>query len=104
LHTLLHIAKQLQEARSKRGAITFRRPELKIRAHGSDIEVTKINPNAPSRVLVSEMMILANGLSADFASMNNVPVIYRTQEHREPHAIDDTPAIEALAFEPLRKS
>jgi exoribonuclease-2 len=50
------------------------------------------------------MMILANGLSADFASVNNIPVIYRTQEPREALAIEDTPAIEALAFDRLRKT
>jgi exoribonuclease-2 len=104
LHTLFEIAKQLQEARAKRGAITFRRPELKVRVRGDDIEVTKINPNSPSRVLVSEMMILANGLSADFASGNNIPIIYRTQEPREALAIEETPALEALAFERLRKT
>jgi exoribonuclease-2 len=104
LHTLLEIAKQLQDARSKRGAITFRRPELKVRVYGEDIEIKKINPSSPSRILVSEMMILANGLSADFASVNNVPVIYRTQEPREAVAVEDTPAIEALAFDRLRKT
>src|SRR5207247_1678381 len=53
---------------------------------------------------VSEMMILANGLSADFASVNALSVIYRTQEPREALAVEDTPAIEALAFERLRKT
>ena len=104
LRGLLEIAKHLQEARSKRGAITFRRPELKVRVHDDGIEVKKINPNSPSRLLVSEMMILANGLSADFASVNNIPVIYRTQEPREALAIEETPAIEALAFDRLRKT
>jgi exoribonuclease-2 len=50
------------------------------------------------------MMILANGLSADFASVNGLPVIYRTQEPREPLSAEDTPAVEALAFERLRKT
>src|SRR5205085_7381717 len=66
--------------------------------------IKKINPNSPSRFVVSEMMILANGLSADFASVNSLPVIYRTQEPREALAVDDTPAVEALAFERLRKT
>jgi exoribonuclease-2 len=102
---LLHrIAKQLQDARAARGAITFRRPELKIRVVDGEIEVKKINPNSPSRFIVSEMMILANGLSADFASVNALPVIFRTQEPREAVAIEDTPAVEALAFERLRKT
>jgi exoribonuclease-2 len=104
LQTLHHIAKQLHDARARRGAITFRRPELKIRVHGEDIEIKKINPNSASRLLVSEMMILANGLSADFASVNALPVIYRTQEPREALAVEDTPVVEALAFERLRKT
>src|SRR5438128_736445 len=104
LRTLLHIARELQEARSKRGAITFRRPELKIRVSAEEIKIGKINPNSPSRLVVSEMMILANGLAADFASVNAIPVIYRTQEAREALAVEDTPAIEALAFERLRKT
>src|SRR5215471_12201335 len=65
---------------------------------------SKTNPNSPSRLLVSEMMILANGLSADFASANTIPVIFRTQEPREALAVEETPAIEALAFERLRKT
>ena len=104
LQTLHHLATVLQQGRAKRGAITFRRPELKIRVHENEIEVKKIDSNSPSRFLVSEMMILANGLAADFASVNSLPVIYRTQEPREALAIEDTPAIEALAFDRLRKT
>jgi exoribonuclease-2 len=103
-HMLHQIARQLQEARAARGAITFRRPELKIRVKGNEIEIKKINPNTPSRFIVSEMMILANGLSADFAAANALPVIYRTQEPREALAVEDKPAVEALAFERLRKT
>jgi exoribonuclease-2 len=101
---LQRIARQLQDTRAARGAITFRRPELKIRAHDGEIEIKKINPNSPARFIVSEMMILANGLTADFASVNSLPVIYRTQEPREALAVEDQPAIEALAFERLRKT
>ncbi len=104
LFTLLDVAKHLHDARSKCGAITFRRPELKISVHSDEIEIQKINPNSPARFLVSEMMILANGLSADFASVNSIPVIYRTQEPREAIAVEDTAAVEALAFERLRKT
>jgi exoribonuclease-2 len=104
LTTLHRIAKQLHDSRAARGAITFRRPELKIRVHGDDIEVKAIEPNSPSRFIVSEMMILANGLSADFASVNALPVIYRIQEPRETLAVEDTPIVEALAFEKLRKT
>jgi len=103
LQTLHALAMHLQQQRAARGAITFRRPELKIRVEQDGIHIKKINPNAPSRVLVSEMMILANGLAADFASVNSLPVIFRTQEPREA-VVDETPVIEALAFERLRKT
>ena len=104
LQTLHQVAKSLHDARAARGAITFRRQELKIRVRGEDIKLQNIDPNSPSRFIVSEMMILANGLSADFASVNALPVIYRTQEPREALAVEDTPAVEALAFERLRKT
>ena len=103
--SMLHrIATELQGARAARGAITFRRPELKIRVYDNEIQVRKIDPNSPSRLLVSEMMILANGLSADFASLNALPVIFRTQEPREAVVVDETPLVEAVAFERLRKT
>jgi len=104
LQTLHQVAKSLHNARAARGAITFRRKELKIRVRGEDIKLQNIDPNSPSRFIVSEMMILANGLSADFASVNALPVIYRTQEPREAMAVEETPAVEALAFERLRKT
>ena len=98
LYTLHRIAKQLQDSRSNRGAITFRRAELKIRVKGDEIQITKINPNSPSRFVVSEMMILANGLASDFASVNSIPVIYRTQEPREALAVEDilSPALDGV--------
>lgn len=104
LQILHRIASQLQAARATRGAITFRRPELKIHVSGNEIVVHTVDPNSPSRFIVSEMMILANGLSADFASVNALGVIYRTQEPREAVAVEEAPAVEALAFERLRKT
>jgi exoribonuclease-2 len=104
LETLHHAAKRLHDVRAERGAITFRRPELKVHVHEGNIDIQKINPKSASRFLVSEMMILSNGLAADFASINSLPVIYRTQEPREALSIEDAPVIEALAFERLRKT
>jgi exoribonuclease-2 len=104
LQELLRIATVLRDARAAQGAITFRRPELKVHVADNEIQIKKINPNSASRLIVSEMMILSNGLSADFASLNALPVIFRTQEPREVLAAEDTPAVEALAFEKLRKT
>jgi exoribonuclease-2 len=104
LQILHRLAGLLHDARAARGAITFRRPELKIHVENGEIDIKKINPNSPSRFLVSEMMILANGLAADFASLNTLPVIYRTQESRDAVALEDAPQLEAVAFERLRKT
>jgi exoribonuclease-2 len=102
---ILHsIALHLQQERASRGAITVRRPEFQIHVDESGIHVGKLDPNSPSRLLVSEMMILSNGLAADFASAHSVPVIYRTQESRDASAPAETTAMDPIAFEKLRKS
>ena len=109
LKTLHALATQLQHERSARGAITVRRPEFHIHVDESGIHVGKLDPNSPSRLVVSEMMILANGLAADFASTHKLPIIYRTQEPRDASASADVAAtnlnaMHPLAFEKLRKT
>jgi exoribonuclease-2 len=104
LRTLHSIAQQLQQERASRGAITVRRPEFQIHVDSSGIHVGKLDPTSPSRLLVSELMILSNGLAADFAIVHNVPVIYRTQEGREGAAPPDTTVMDPIAFEKLRKT
>ena len=98
------IALQLQQERASRGAVTVRRPEFQIHVDESGIHVGKLDPNSPSRLLVSELMILSNGLAADFASTHHLPVIYRTQESRDASAPVDTSAMDPIAFEKLRKT
>ena len=108
LMALHQIGLRLRKEREATGAINFRRPEVKVRVHqndaGEDIHVTTINPNSPSRILVSEMMVLLNRLAADFAAANSVPVIFRTQEAREPLPADMQLVPEALAFEKMRRT
>jgi len=106
--TALHrIALRLREERESQGAINLRRREIKIRVHqtesGEDIRITTIDANSAARMLVSEMMVLINSLAADFAATNSLPVIFRTQEPRDPVAVDTT-LPEALAFEKLRRT
>lgn len=105
---LLHaIACRLLQERASRGAITVRRPEIEIHVDESGIHISTMDSNSPSRLLVSEFMILCNSLSADFAALNNLPIIYRTQEPRESaepaQPIDGSP-LDAVAFEKLRKT
>jgi exoribonuclease-2 len=108
LTTLHQIALRLKEERASRGAITFRRPELKIhverRAAAETIRITRLDPNSASRLLVSELMVLLNALAADFAAVHSVPVIFRTQEPREPLPSGTELLPEALAFEKVRRT
>ena len=108
LSTLHRIALRLRDERATRGAITFRRPELKIRVFRSetsdDIRILRVDPNSESRTLVSELMVLLNRLAADFAAANNLPVIFRTQEARDVLPQEASGLPEALAFDKLRRT
>jgi exoribonuclease-2 len=70
----------------------------------SGIHVGKLDPNSPSRLLVTELMVLCNRLAADFASLHNLPVVYRTQEPRDASITLPTGNLDPLSFEKLRKS
>jgi exoribonuclease-2 len=107
--TALHqIAMSLRTERETLGAVNFRRAELKIRVsreNGTDeIRVSSSDPNSASRILVSEMMVLLNRLAADFAATENFPVIFRTQEPRDPLPPEALSLPEALAFDKLRRT
>ena len=107
--TALHrIALRLRAERETHGAVNFRRPELKIRVlrgkQKEEIRITSSDPNSASRIVVSEMMVLLNRLAADFAATNNLPVIFRTQEARDPLPPEPSPIPEALAFDKLRRT
>jgi len=108
LTALYRIALRLREDREVHGAVNFRRPELKIRVYRSgtedEIRITAIDPNSMSRILVSEMMVLLNSIAADFAAIHNLPVIFRTQEPREPLPTETFAIPDALAFEKLRRT
>jgi exoribonuclease II len=80
LRCLLDVTSRLTERRIEQGAIIIRRPELKIRVSGDQIAIKVIDQNSPSRVLISELMILANQLAAQHALRQGVPVIFRTQD------------------------
>lgn len=88
LAKLSEITNSLKEMRLNKGAIIFNLPELKIKiTENKDIILDKYKQNSPSQLIVSELMILANSLVADFMNKNKIPCIYRHQE--EPLEIVD---------------
>jgi exoribonuclease II len=80
LTRLLRISETLAAARAAAGGVTLSRPDPIVHVSGDRVTVRVADPNSPSRRLVSEMMVLANRLTAEYALRHDVPVIYRVQD------------------------
>jgi len=80
LTRLLRLSETLAAARARAGGFTLSRPEPKISVCNGQVSVKLVDPNSPSRRLVSEMMVLANRLTAQYALRHDIPVIYRVQD------------------------
>ncbi len=78
--TLYKMATVLREKRLKAGGIQITLPEVNVWLdENRNIHYTKVDRENPSRMLVSEMMILANSLMAEFLKINNMPAVFRSQ-------------------------
>jgi exoribonuclease-2 len=78
--TLYKIAIRLREKRLKAGAIQITLPEVNVwLEENQEIGYLKIDRENPSRMLISEMMIFANSLMAEFLAAHNVPAVFRSQ-------------------------
>ncbi len=79
--TTLHKAATLfREKRLKAGAVQITLPEVNIWVEeNGTIGISKIDRENPSRMLVSEIMILANSLMAEFLATHGVPGVFRSQ-------------------------
>ena len=77
---LREIAQKFRRRRLDAGAVQISVPEINVwLADDGTISVNKINRESPGRMLVAELMILANWLMAKFLSENEVPAIFRSQ-------------------------
>jgi exoribonuclease-2 len=66
--------------RLSQGAIQITLPEINVWLDESGIPVVnRVNRESPGRMLIAEMMILSNWLSARFLAENNMPAIFRSQ-------------------------
>ncbi len=78
--TLYKIATVLREKRLKAGAVQITLPEVNIWIDSNgEIGISKVDRENSSRMLVSEIMILANSLMAEFLVNNNVTAVFRSQ-------------------------
>jgi exoribonuclease-2 len=72
-------ARSLEELRLNNGALVLKTPEVKVSVDNGEVDVQVFPTNSASRKIVSEMMILANSLAAQYAFLKGVPLIYRVQ-------------------------
>jgi len=80
MKTLLDIARSFREKRLTSGALQITLPEVHVSVKNKDlIMVKKVDRESPARILVSELMIMANWLMARFLNENNMPAIFRSQ-------------------------
>ena len=78
--TLHKAATVLRATRPKTGPVQISLPEVKVWIEESgEIGISRIDRENPSRMLVSELMILANSLMAEFLAHNQVPAVFRSQ-------------------------
>ena len=77
---LYDIAIRFREKRLSQGAIQIILPEINIWLDESGVPViNRVNRESPGRLLIAEMMILSNWLSARFLVENKTPAIFRSQ-------------------------
>ncbi len=77
---LRDLAQQFREKRLAQGAVHISLPDVTIwiDPQGNPV-VKRVDRESPGRMLVSEIMIMANWLMARLLVKNNIPAIYRSQ-------------------------
>jgi len=80
LQLLFGIAKHFRNQRFMKGAIHISLPEINLLIdNGGEIQLNRVKRENPGRFLVSEMMIMANWLSALFLAKHDMPAVFRSQ-------------------------
>jgi exoribonuclease-2 len=80
VHILRDIAEKFRKKRLDDGAIQITVPEISVWINENrEVSINKINRESPGRMLVSELMIMANWLMAKYLKDRQMPAIFRTQ-------------------------
>lgn len=80
LSALNQVRQQLRQQRVDSGALLLSLPDVNIDTRDrSRIQVSLLPVDTPARNLISELMILANGLAAAFLSAREAPGLFRSQ-------------------------
>jgi exoribonuclease-2 len=80
LKRLYRLCTRLRRQRIKQGALLLPLPELRVWVNSNNkINISRMDRETPAQLMVSELMILANGLAAQALVGNKIPAIYRSQ-------------------------
>jgi exoribonuclease-2 len=91
LTAIYDVAKKCRQSRLNAGAIQLTLPEMNVWIDGNgEISVTQINRESPSRLMVSECMILGNWLAGQFFRDHSQSTIYRAQLEPRGRLIDES--------------
>ncbi len=78
--SLWEVSRNFRKKRIDAGAVLISLPEVGIRVfEGDEISFRRIDRESPGRLLVAEMMIMANWIMAKFLASHNMPAIFRSQ-------------------------
>jgi exoribonuclease-2 len=87
LLTLHEIAAACEARRISSGAMrVHKREAVPFKESDGSIRLLEIDEDSPARILVSEMMVLANQVMAEFAAKHHIPVLFRGQERPQDSA------------------
>lgn len=89
LQFIYEYAQKLNARRLDLGALQINLPEINVWINDdNEISITRTNRESPSRVMVSEAMILANWLIASYFKDRGQPAVFRTQAPPRQRLID----------------
>ena len=85
MRILRDIAEKFRQKRLDAGAVQITVPEINIWVNeNKEVFINKINRESPGRMLIAELMIMANWLMASYLKASGLPAIFRSQpEPRE---------------------
>jgi len=77
---LRSIARKFRESRLAAGAVHISVPEINIWiGETGEVNLSRVNRESPGRMLVAEIMIMANWLMARFLAEHRMPAVFRSQ-------------------------
>jgi len=90
LTAIYELAKKFRQFRLNAGALQLTLPEMNVWINGKgEVSVTQVNRESPSRMMVSECMIMANWLAGRFFRDHGQAAIFRAQMEPRGRLVDE---------------